>query len=220
MKVGLCVATHNSARYLEKCLRSIKDQTYRDVKLVCVDDASSDDTGIVLDYYNVEYLTLGRNSGSCAKPYNIGLSYLSTDCELLMKVDSDDYLEPTCVEEMVASIGTKDFVQCYLNIFEPGKATEVHQILPGMTPESMREHNMLNAFGMMTSNMWEMLGGFREDLHFEDWEFWIRALRSGFTYNVVPRALYNYRKHAGQETNKVDFTAARNLIHNLHYNHE
>ena len=44
LKVSIITATYNRADTIERAIRSIKDQTYRDLEMVIVDGASSDNT--------------------------------------------------------------------------------------------------------------------------------------------------------------------------------
>lgn len=48
MRVSVCMATHNGAPYIEKQLRSILTQTRSPDEIVIVDDASSDDTLLII----------------------------------------------------------------------------------------------------------------------------------------------------------------------------
>ncbi len=48
-KVSVLVAAYNAQQYIEKCLQSLLTQTLTDLEVLCVDDASTDNTTHILD---------------------------------------------------------------------------------------------------------------------------------------------------------------------------
>lgn len=53
-KVSILVAVYNSEHYLRQCLESLIAQTYSDIQIICVDDASTDDSWNLLQEYSVK----------------------------------------------------------------------------------------------------------------------------------------------------------------------
>ena len=43
-EIAVCITTYNSAAYLERCISSVLAQTYKDFRLIIVDDGSTDNT--------------------------------------------------------------------------------------------------------------------------------------------------------------------------------
>lgn len=50
-KLSLIIPVHNAQSYLEKCLDSIIDQTYKNMEILLIDDGSKDDSGRICDQY-------------------------------------------------------------------------------------------------------------------------------------------------------------------------
>lgn len=50
---------------------------------------------------------------------------------------------------------------------------------------------------MFRKSMWEKIGGYDESMRlgYEDWEFWLRAVKNGYRVTVVSEPLFLYRKH-------------------------
>jgi glycosyltransferase involved in cell wall biosynthesis len=91
---SIIVPTHNSERFVEKCLRSIINQTFKNYELIIVDDGSIDQTvnkarDFTKDYQNV-FIYRQKNRGS-SSARNKGLS--KSQGEYILFVDSDDYIE-------------------------------------------------------------------------------------------------------------------------------
>ena len=50
-KVSVLVAAYNSAPYIRECLDSLRKQTLTDIQVIVVDDASTDETSVILEEY-------------------------------------------------------------------------------------------------------------------------------------------------------------------------
>jgi glycosyltransferase involved in cell wall biosynthesis len=100
-RVSVIIPTYNSARYLGETLESIFNQTFMDCEIIVVDDGSTDDTKDLLQPLKgkINYI-YQANSGSPAKPRNVGISKASGD--YISIFDSDDIMEPEKIERSVA----------------------------------------------------------------------------------------------------------------------
>ena len=102
MRISVIVPVYNCAPYVERCVRSIAAQTYKDLEIICVDDGSSDDSGAVLDVLAAEDARIRvihqKNAGVSAAR-NSGLRIASG--ELITFVDGDDALEPDMYETLL-----------------------------------------------------------------------------------------------------------------------
>ncbi|WP_054754513.1 glycosyltransferase family 2 protein [Piscibacillus salipiscarius] len=49
MKVSVIIPVYNTVEYLEDCLESVINQTYKDLEIIVVNDASTDNSGLVID---------------------------------------------------------------------------------------------------------------------------------------------------------------------------
>ena len=93
-KISVLVAVYNTAEYLPHCLDSLLNQTLKDVEVVCIDDASTDDSLDILHQYaardtRLRVIALDENRGQ-AHARNIGLSCATGD--YIGFVDSDDWM--------------------------------------------------------------------------------------------------------------------------------
>lgn len=103
-KVSILVAVHNSADWLPRCLHSLCTQSYNNVEVVCVDDASTDGSLLLLQqfaikYNNLKISSLAMNSGPAVARNE---AFRLSTGDYIMMVDSDDWLSPDAVEKAVA----------------------------------------------------------------------------------------------------------------------
>ena len=104
--ISVVVPVYNVEPYLEKCLDSIRAQTWSNLEIILVDDASGDGSGRICDAY------AGRDERITAVhfPVNRGLPAARNEGvrraggEYLTFADSDDYVEPELVERLWISL--------------------------------------------------------------------------------------------------------------------
>ena len=48
-KISVIIPVYNAEKYLEKCLDSILQQTFREIEVICVDDGSTDKSSEILE---------------------------------------------------------------------------------------------------------------------------------------------------------------------------
>lgn len=50
-EVSVIIPVYNTEKYLRKCLESVRNQTLKDIEIICVDDGSTDSCPDILDEY-------------------------------------------------------------------------------------------------------------------------------------------------------------------------
>lgn len=75
-KISVIVPVYNVEPYLERCLDSIINNTYRNLEIICVDDGSPDSCGAILDRYaqrDERFVVIHRENGGLSAARNSGL---------------------------------------------------------------------------------------------------------------------------------------------------
>ena len=115
-KVSVIVPVYNVEKYVEKCLKSLVNQTLQEIEIIVVDDGSQDDSKNIIDKYIKKYPDkvkyLYKENGGLSSARNFGIPYANG--EYIAFLDSDDYVEPTMYEEMykLAKKDNADMVEC------------------------------------------------------------------------------------------------------------
>jgi glycosyltransferase involved in cell wall biosynthesis len=101
-KISIIVPVYNSAPYLKGCLDSLVNQSLRDIEIICINDASTDDSPQILDEYQavddriqVITFTENRRQGSAR---NAGIRMAKG--EYIAFVDSDDWVDNDMFEKL------------------------------------------------------------------------------------------------------------------------
>ena len=115
IKVSVIVPIYNEEKYLEQCLKSICEQTLKDIEIICVDDGSTDHSLQILREYaakdsRIKVLTQENQFAGVAR--NHGMKYATG--KYLAFLDSDDYFETDMLEKMFqkAEKNNSDIVIC------------------------------------------------------------------------------------------------------------
>lgn len=116
MKISVIVPVYNVEQYLEQCIDSIVNQTYRDLEIILVNDGSSDGSAKICDDFahkDNRIIVIHQQNGGVSSARNRGIKSATGD--FLAFVDSDDWLLPNMYEKMSAVLQTHpdtDFVLC------------------------------------------------------------------------------------------------------------
>lgn len=111
-KVSIIIPVYNVEPFIGQCAKSLLEQTYENIEFIFINDASTDDSLAVLEstislypHRCVKVISNSDNCGSSASR-NIGIRCATGD--FLNFCDSDDWIEPTMIAEMVECAMKKD----------------------------------------------------------------------------------------------------------------
>ena len=101
-KVTIIIPIYNAEEYIKKCLDSIIDQTFKSLQVILVNDGSTDSSEQIIDKYIAKYPNvfekINKENGGQATARNMGIKYAKG--EYVIFIDSDDYIDPTMIEEL------------------------------------------------------------------------------------------------------------------------
>lgn len=122
VKVSIIVPVYNAVAYLDRCLESIINQTYRNLEIILVDDGSTDGSEKKCVYYQKKdsrIILLHSKNGGAARARNLGIA--NSNGQYISFVDADDYIVSDYIEGMIDIILNYklDIVVCgYVKFFE------------------------------------------------------------------------------------------------------
>ena len=100
-KVSIVIPVYNVEKYLRDCLDSVCNQTLKDIEIICVDDGSTDASGIILDEYaemDDRFRIIHKKNEGYGKAVNIGMA--AVKAPYVGIVESDDMLVPYMYENL------------------------------------------------------------------------------------------------------------------------
>ena len=107
--ISVVIPVYNIEKYLERCVYSVREQTYKNLEIILVDDGSTDNSGLICDKLAAEdagIRVFHKKNGGSSSARNLGIS--KAQGEYIGFVDSDDYIEPDMYELLYAAIQEYD----------------------------------------------------------------------------------------------------------------
>jgi len=210
--ISVIVPVYKVEAYLAECVASIRDQTYRNLEIILVDDGSPDSSGTMCDAFAREdprIKVIHKPNGGLSDARNVGID--DARGEYLGFVDSDDRVDPDMYRSMMDYARKMDVPMVCVGRYdmyenarlEPGLCPPREEVVCGeeLTRRILTWENIDTA-------AWDKL--YRADLFdgirypkgyvAEDVPVTYRlALRAG-RIGLLPRNLYHYRHREGSIT--------------------
>lgn len=205
--VSVICLCHNHERFVREALQSVIDQTYSNVELIIVDDASTDGSeGIIRQWLashaHVIFLPLEKNRGIC-RAFNEGLS--KARGAYVIDLAADDRLMPKRIARGVEWLASRPDCGVQFSdaeiIDEKGNRLRLHSdrfphdtIPQGNVFRDILSRYFINSpTMMMRKKLLNDLLGYDESLAYEDFDFWVRSSqRTAYTY--IPEVLVQKRE--------------------------
>lgn len=208
-KIAVVVPVYKAENFIDRCIESLLQQTFSDIKVICVNDASPDDSIKILNDYakkddRVVVIEHKENKGAGAAR-NTGLNYIFKnipDVEYISLIDADDRIEKNTYERAYseakksnADILNFNFLpSTYWQYKTEATADPIDYV--GNCVEAIFDHKEFYTFIVCWSKLYrrELLRDlcFSNQKFFEDGSFAYKVLPRAKKMRVIPDTLYYY----------------------------
>ncbi len=105
-KISVIVSAYNTEKYIEKCIESILNQTYKNIEVIIVDDCSTDSTLKIIKKLekNDNRIKIIENKQNMGLSYSRNIALENSTGDYIGYIDSDDYIEENYYEELLNTI--------------------------------------------------------------------------------------------------------------------
>ncbi|HRH64146.1 MAG TPA: glycosyltransferase [Bacteroidia bacterium] len=231
MKISICIPTYNGEKYLNECLDSCINQSFRDFEVVIVDDGSTDATLAICKQFQAKdsRIKIHQNVSNLGLVNNWNKCLELASGEWIKFVFQDDYLTHDCLEKFVEVINEKSFLlvskrsfilptnaspklrQYYLNEVRTLENTGIKSLDGYFTGEQISrlavENICLNFIGepslsLFKKSLLNECGNFNADLaQICDLEF-LQRIGSRFGLTYISKQLCHFRIHNESTTSQ------------------
>ena len=179
--VSIIIPTYNSQRTLEKCLRSIKNQTYKNIEVIVVDNGSTDETVEIARLFGAKVCALIGVERS--KQINHGAKV--SQGKYIYRVDSDVILDPAIVEEALKKCEVENYDAVSI-FWAPDPTISFWAKVRKLEKDCYRDELMYAGVRFFRKDIFEAIGGFRENLiAAEDYDLYNRLKKTNFKIGGV-----------------------------------
>lgn len=132
VEISILVPIYNVESYLIQCLQSIKNQTFKNFEVICINDGSTDKSlNIIYDFMNQDsrFKLIDKANTGYGHSMNLGLT--SCNGNYICIVESDDYILPNMLERLysIASVNKLDVARCnYYKVTKNSKVVNTEYI--------------------------------------------------------------------------------------------
>ncbi|MBR5389106.1 glycosyltransferase [Candidatus Saccharibacteria bacterium] len=222
--VSVVVPVYNSSKVISRCLKSIDEQSYDNIEIICVDDGSEDNSFEILKHFKTTtkkkvHIVVQKNAG-VSSARNKGIK--RSEGDYITFVDADDYAEPQMIETLVkgAIESHADIVKCSrYDVYNEKKIARKpiwnrkttitkKEFYEEIYPQFYGRCRLVNAFATLISKqlLKENNICFDENMIIsEDEAFSLELFDKADCFTYIPEPLYNYVKSSsGLSSNGVD----------------
>ncbi len=224
-KITVIIPVYNTEKYIEGAVRSVMNQTYRNLEIICVNDGSTDGSRDILHRLQQEdprILIIDKENGGLGDARNAGLAKATS--EWISFVDSDDSIRPDTYEIISKSFASGPDMICF--------GTNVILEQGAKAPVSDRKYYSVNFSGLVGVNdtviwqtdvsVWNKL--FRksildrfdiqfEKIYYEDFPFTLQYFFCIGKVYYFKDPLYNYLRRTGSIMAETFNTTPRAIDH-------
>lgn len=207
MRISIITPAFNAAPFIAGAIGSVLVQTHHDLRLVVVDDGSTDTTAAVVTGFADPRLTLiWQCNAGVAAARNRGMAVVDGDA--LLFLDADDWLAPTALATLAATLeATPEAVAAvgaYARVDAGGYPTQRRSSRPRAAPSDLLARLVVqNQFAngghvLIRRTAARRAGTFLPGVVYgEDWEYFVRlALLGPFAFVPIPAPLLFVRSRA------------------------
>lgn len=172
--ISIIIPVYNAEAYIEKCIQSIRRQSYPELEIIVVNDGSTDKSREICEEFteqDTRIRIINKENGGAAAAKNTGLDEANGD--FLMFVDSDDYIETDMIEKMLKRLNIMSAEICICNF--------IQEKPDGVPCEDLSQ---MFHFGDRVFSGFEMLELLNEELWWRICQPWAKLYRRDLFSNV------------------------------------
>jgi len=226
MLLSVIIPVYNVEQYLKACLDTVVTQSYSDFEVICINDGSTDGSGLVLDEYAAKYSNISiinqENKGLSATR-NAGIRAAKGD--YIFFLDSDDWIEPDTLKILADKQNGEDLL-CFngRRYFENGtkETPDTGIVEDGLTGwEYYNKYALVNRKFHFVCTVLRLYRReyllknklfFEEGIYHEDNLFTPLACYYAKSVKVIPDILYVYRIREGSITQTTNVQRLFDMI--------
>lgn len=217
--VSIIIPVYKVEKFIERCARSIFEQTYENLEIIFVNDSTPDNSIEILNYVLNDYphrkqqthvINFETNQG-VASARNTGMK--NSTGKYSIQFDSDDYVESTMIEEMVtiAEKESADITICDFMYIYPNQTKHLH-VNPSLNPHVLLQQVLTGeVHSSLCNKLIKRTLYLKHDITFieglnmrEDLSVMFRLLYFARKIAYIPKPFYNYIL-----TNTTSYTATK-----------
>lgn len=199
-QVTVVITCYNYGDYLKEAIKSVLEQSYDNIKLIVIDDGSTDNSGDVARSFGDRLEYIYQDNVGLIETRNRGIE--AADGDFLVFLDADDTLEKEYVEILVAHALKNEVDIAYTDVKRFGDIEDISNF-PEYSIEILKNKNFIHVSSLIRCSA---IGDIRFDKNMqgmthEDWDFFLSLCLAGATAKKCTDTFLRYRIHGPSRNN-------------------
>ena len=217
--ITVYITNKNYGIYLDKAIKSVFDQTFKEIELIVIDDGSTDISNVIINKYKKRKnykVIYNKTSKGLIKSSNIAIK--AARGEYVIRLDADDYLDPNALSVLYNAIcKDKNIALVYSDYYLIDRNNNVLSLEKQLRRANKKLNHLpvLAACCLIKKNALFSVNLYDENFTRQDgYDIWYKLLNS-FQFKHVSLPLFYYRRHEQNLTlNKSKLYKTRTKILN------
>ena len=210
--VSFIISVYNGEKFIEKCIRSIFDQTYINLEIIIVDDASTDSTNLILNSLKKENkikMQILKNKLNIGLTKSLNIAANNANGEWLARLDADDLSKKNRIESQINFVlnnSQYSIIGSSCDFIDKNGKYIFSKSYPSNHYEIKKALEKVGAFFphssvLMNKKVFLGLGGYNIFMKYsQDYELWLRASKE-FKIFSIKDPLVSIRIHRKRLSN-------------------
>ena len=224
MLISVIIPIYNTEKYLEQCLESVINQSYKNIEIIIINDGSTDNSKKICEKYKkldnrVKYID--KINEGVSKALNIGIEMVTGNYIYMM--DSDDYIDSNTIENLVNTIKKNEYPDIIKSTcFNVVKNNEIHPYKQTIVENELNKKliikdNLETLLELIFINPPLWYGIYKSDIikklrfnevikkaNYQDYLMSIELLFNSQSIVLVKYPFYYYRISSNQHSNNLE----------------
>ena len=219
--VSVIIPCYNQGEFLEECLTSVYDSSYKQVEVIVINDGSTDNSIEIISSLNskfkftlIDQLNLGPSSAR-----NNGV--IASKGKYILPLDADDKIGRTYIQNALIQLESNEktgIVYCKSEFFGEKQG---EWKLPNYSFEQMLTQNLIFNCALFRRQDFDKTLGYNPNMKegWEDWDFWLTLIEIGLEVERIEQIGFYYRIRTNSRERSLDNEKASRLRKQIYINH-
>ena len=216
--ITIYITNYNYGTYIKKAINSALEQSYKNIDLIIIDDASTDfSKRIIKKYEKYDRVRIIYNKPKKGLIKSSNIAVRASKGEFVLRLDADDYLKKDCLKILYSKIKKNNNVAMVYsdyyeidsndNVLIKQKQIDINSI------STLKDRPVLAACCLIRKSALFSVNLYDEKFNRQDgYDLWYKLIKE-FNFKYVSKPLFFYRKHLNNLTsNKILLYKTRSQI--------
>ncbi len=216
--VSIIMPVKNGVPYLEECINSIINQSYKSWELIIINDHSDDKTQSVLDKYsNIDKRITSKINNGAGIINALKTGYTISQGTYITRMDADDIMPPQKIEKLyqaIVNVKTPSLSTGYVKYFSDSGVNNGYANYESWLNKLCDDSNhyqhiykecvIPSPCWMMRRNHFDDIGGFDSETYPEDYDLCFRMYQNDIKVIPICETLHHWRDHSTRTSRNDD----------------